>query len=492
MHRTYVLTVQTIVVSLATIQAVSAKPLTFHVTLDPAVQKTPFTGRVYVAVSKDRNREPRLNVNNWFNPPTIFATEVTDAQPGKPIIVRPSDMTFPVGTVSIEPGDYNMQAFARRSLDHPVPGQGAGDLYSEAVRGSFNVASPETPAFLLNRVVEAKPFKESDQIKLVEFESKSLSRFHKRRGTMRAAVVLPKGWTDDAKVRHPVLYWIPGFSGSHRTAHRVSGFHQMGENASAVMIVVPDPTCYYGHSVFADSQTNGPWGTALIEELIPEVEKRFHGALSGEHRYVAGISSGGWSSLWLQITYPDSFSGCWAHAPDPVDFRDFQQIDLYKSGSNMYTDPDGQRRPVARQGEKVMLWYDDFVRFEHAIGPGGQIQSFEGVFSKRQPNGKPESLFDRTSGNVDQNVAKSWEKYDIRLVLERNWQALKPKLAGKLHVYGGGKDSFYLEGAVARLEKSLTKLGSDADVRVIPEMGHGLYRESVEPMFNAIVEKFPR
>lgn len=178
--------------------------------------------------------------------------------------------------------------------------------------------------------------------------------------------------------------------------------------------------------------------------------------------------------------------------PDPVDFRDFQQINLYKKGSNMFTDSGGQRRPIARQGEKVMLWYDDFVRFEHALGPGGQIQSFEGVFSRRQPNGMPEPLFDRTTGAVHQAVAKSWEKYDIRLVLERNWKTLSPKLAGKLHVYGGGRDNFYLEGAVALLKESLAKLGSDADVRVIPEMGHGLYMDSVEPMFTEIVEKFRR
>lgn len=492
MNRLPALAIQTAVLALAAIQSVSAKPLAFQVTLDPAVQKTPYTGRVYVVVSKNRDREPRLSISNWFNPPIIFAREVVDVQPGETIVVRPSALTFPAGTSAIEPGEYNIQAIARRSLDHPVPGRGPGDLYSEARWETIDAAKSETRPFRLDRVVEARPFKESDQVKLVEIESESLSRFHKRRIIMRAAVVLPKGWTDDSKIRYPVLYWIPGFGGNHRSAHRMSSLQSVSANASAVMIVVPDPTCYYGHSVFADSQTNGPWGSALIKELIPEVEKRFHGALSGEHRYVAGVSSGGWSALWLQVTYPDSFNGCWAHAPDPVDFRDFQQIDLCRPGINMYTDSAGRRRPLARRGGQVMLWYEDFVRHEFALGPGGQIQSFEGVFSRRQPNGMPESLFDRTTGAVNQTVAKSWEKYDIRLVLERNWKTLSPKLAGKIHVYGGGKDTFYLEGAVALLKESLAKLGSDADVRVIPEMGHTLYRDSVEPMFNAIVEKFRR
>ena len=492
MNRIPALAIQTVVLALAAVQTVSAKPATFQVILDKAVQKTPFTGRVYVVVSKSSNPEPRLSISNWFHPPTVFAKEVEGVQPGETIVIRPSALTFPAGTRTIEPGEYNIQAIARRSLDHPVPGQGPGDVYSEARWENIDGANAVPKPFRLDRVVEARPFKESDQVKLVEIESKLLSRFHNRPVTMRAAVVLPKDWTNDSKVRYPVLYWGTGFGGGLRSAHMLAGFHNVSENAPSVMIVVPDATCHYGHSVFADSETNGPWGAALINELIPAVEKRFHGAQSGEHRYVAGVSSGGWSSLWLQITYPDSFAGCWAHTPDPVDFRDFQQIDLYKSGSNMFTDAAGKRRPVARQGRKVMLWYDDFIRFEHALGPGGQIQSFEGVFSKRQPNGMPELMFDRTTGNVNLAVSKSWEKYDIRLVLERNWKKLSPKLAGKLHVYGGGKDNFYLEGAVALLKKSLTKLGSDADVRVIPEMGHGLYRDSVGPMFNTIVENFRR
>jgi S-formylglutathione hydrolase FrmB len=81
-------------------------------------------------------------------------------------------------------------------------------------------------------------------------------------------------------------------------------------------------------------------------------------------------------------------------------------------------------------------------------------------------------LWDRQTGKIDADVAKSWERYDIRLVLERNWKELVPKLAGKLHVYMGAEDTFYLEGATALLKESLARLQSDAVVEIFPGHDH--------------------
>ncbi len=335
-----------------------------------------------------------------------------------------------------------------------------------------------------------RPFKETERAKLVEMVSPSLSRFHGREVRIRAGVVLPVGWKDDPSVRWPVVYDVPGFGGDHRFAIWFARGMPADHAVNKVMLVIPDPNCYRGHSVFADSDNNGPWGKALVEELIPRIEAKFHGARSGKHRYVTGVSSGGWSALWLQITYPDSFNGCWAHAPDPVDFRDFQRIDLYKPGINMYTDETGGRRPIARRNEKVLLYYDDFVHLEDVVGPGGQIHSFEACFSPKGSDGNPRPLFDHKTGRVDTKVARTWERYDIRLALERNWPTLAPKLAGKLHIFAGGKDSFYLDGAVRLLKQSLEKLGSDAEVVISPKMGHGRYRAADDPMYRTILDNF--
>jgi S-formylglutathione hydrolase FrmB len=187
---------------------------------------------------------------------------------------------------------------------------------------------------------------------------------------------------------------------------------------------------------------------------------------------LTGHSSGGWSSLWLQVTYPDFFGGVWSTAPDPVDFRDFQRIDIYKPGANMFTDDAGKPRPLARIDGKPVLFFKPFSDMEAVMGHGGQLGSFEAVFSPRGPDGKPKLLWDRKTGNIDPGTAKSWEKYDIRLVVENNWGALGPKLAGKLHVYTGGADTFYLDGAVALLKDALARLGSDAVVEIFPGRDH--------------------
>jgi pimeloyl-ACP methyl ester carboxylesterase len=186
-----------------------------------------------------------------------------------------------------------------------------------------------------------------------------------------------------------------------------------------------------------------------------------------------GHSSGGWSSLWLQVTYPDFFGGTWSTSPDPVDFRDFQRIDIYAAGENMFRDREGKPRPVARMGNVPALYYDRMSRMDDVVGWGSQLSSFEAVFSPLDRDGRPAKLWDRASGAIDRAVAKAWEAYDIRLVLERNWPALGPKLKGKLHVITGDLDTFYLEGAVKLLKESLAKLGSDAVVEIVPDRDHG-------------------
>ncbi len=181
----------------------------------------------------------------------------------------------------------------------------------------------------------------------------------------------------------------------------------------------------------------------------------------------------------MQVAYPDHFNGVWSTSPDPVDFRDFQGIDLTKPDANMFLDAHGGKRPVARRGGKPVLFYRFFSDMEEVMGHGGQLASFEAVFSPRGSDGWPRKLWDRTTGTIDPETAKAWERYDIRIVLENNWKALGPKLAGKLHVWTGAADTFYLEGAVMRLKESLTRLGSDAVVEIHPGRDHNLRDKAI-------------
>jgi hypothetical protein len=236
--------------------------------------------------------------------------------------------------------------------------------------------------------------------------------------------------------------------------------------------VTLDASCPLGHHVFADSANNGPVGTALVEEFIPTFDRQFRSIARPTARFLTGHSSGGWSSLWIQVTHPDFFGGTWSTAPDPVDFRDFQLINLYRESVNMYVDANEEQRPLAIVNGQVRLWYKGFADMEWTLGHGGQLHSFEAVFSPRGQDGKPLLLWDRKTGIVNTEVAKAWEKYDIRLILERNWKTLGPKLAGKLHVYVGDQDTFYLNGAVVLLKESLEKLGSNAVVEIHKGKNH--------------------
>lgn len=462
----------------------------FRVIFDEQVQKVPYTGRIYIVLARGQRGEPRRQMSNWFNPAQTIALDVAEVAPGETVEVAKTALAFPAPFESIAAGEYRVQAIARRSLDAPSPGTGPGDLYSAVSEIRFDPAAAGITELRLTEVVADRPFTQSEDTKLIEMRSRLLSEFHKREYTVRAAVKLPQTWDEDADRRWPSVVMIGGFGGSHHDINRLAPLAADGELRDCV-VIVPDASCGTGHSVFADSANNGPWGRMLIEELLPEVDRRFRtdGAAT---RHVTGISSGGWASLWLQVTYPEQFAACWSHVPDPVDFRDFQRIDLYTPGTNMYTDPDGNRRPLARNGGQTMLWYDDFCRMEHVLGRGGQISSFEAVFSPRSADGQPRALFDRSTGAVDPETAKAWEPYDIRLVIERGWigtdgaPGLRERLAGKLHVYAGEVDNFFLEGATRRLADALTALGSDAEVVIVEGMGHSFAPEGVEKMRSAL------
>jgi hypothetical protein len=349
-------------------------------------------------------------------------------------------------------------------------------------------------ALTIDQVYHERPFQETGQVKLVEIESRLLTAFHGRPTRLRAGVVLPASFQDHPEKRYPVVYEVPGFGGNHFMAFGRAG-QKITDVAGVEMLwVVLDPACRLGHHVFADSANNGPCGRALVEELIPAVETKYRGIGAPGARFVTGHSSGGWSSLWLQVSYPDFFGGVWSTAPDPVDFRDFQRIDLYRPGQNMFTDAEGKDRPIARRGKRPVLYYKPFSDMEVVMGHGGQLGSFEAVFSPRGPDGRPRRLWDRATGAVDPEVARCWERYDIRLVLERNWKTLGPKLAGKLHVYVGDEDTFYLEGAVVLLKEALKRLGSDAVVELFPGRHHGnlVDRKLRERIAREMAEQFRR
>lgn len=452
--------------------AQAPRPLEFHLTYDAKLCPEPFTGRVFVFLSRRPMNQPKPGPE-WFNTEPFFAVDVKDWKPGQTVVVNADASGFPVRLADLPRGSWYAQAVMDFDRGSPNIGNAEGNLYSKALHAELDPATSGPQRLHLDQVVPPRPFVESERVKLVEIESKLLSDFHSRPTKLRAAVVLPESFAAQPDRRYPVLFDIPGFGGRHYAAQSAVRRNPTRIADVEMLYVIPDPACRWGHSVFADSDNNGPWGKAFIEELVPAVEHRFRAIAQPTARFVTGYSSGGWSSLWVQITYPEFFGGVWSLAPDPVDFRDFQRVNIYEPNANIFYDPQGQPRPLARRHGMPILFYKAFSDMEQVMGHGGQLGSFEAVFSPRGPDGRPRQLWNRRTGRIDPDVAQAWKRYDIRLILEQNWHRLGSLLAGKLHVYMGAEDTFYLEGATRLLQEALRRLGSDAVVEIFPGKDHG-------------------
>lgn len=448
--------------------AADPKPLEFKLTFDKATLDAPFTGRVFV-MFRANSASPPAGMN-WFRPEPGLAKDVKNWKPGEPLSLDASSISYPAPLAELKPGKYYVSAVMDRDLGGIDFSASPGNVYSKAVQMELDPKATGSIELKLDQVYKAREFKETDSVKLVDIESKLLTKFHGKPTRMRAGVILPPSFAKEPERKYPFVYEITGFGGNHFAALGRAQRKPWDVAGTEMIWVVLDANCRLGHHVFADSANNGPVGTALVQELIPNIEKQYRGV---GVRFTTGHSSGGWSSLWLQVAYPDTFAGCWSTSPDPVDLRDFQKINVYEKGTNMFKDAEGARRPIARTGGKPSLFYQPFSDMEEYMGRGGQLGSFEAVFSPKGSDGKPRQLWDRKTGEISTEIAAAWEKYDIRLVLERNWKTLEPKLRGKIHVYMGEEDTFYLEGATRLLKKSLEDLKSDAVVELFPKKNHG-------------------
>lgn len=437
----------------------------FSVTYPKEAFAGTFSGKVVVYLSSGRG-EPRFGPN-WFNPSPMYSQQFKNVAPDAPMVLDESAVGFPGKLSALPAGTYTVQAVCDRNLGGRAIGSSPGNLYSTPQQITTEDGKEQTVKIVCDQVVAERKFQDTERTKEVKIESKLLSKFYGRPTFLRAAVALPEEYATQPERKFPIVYEVPGFGGRHFNLSGRNGSARTVRSGEPFLYVILDPDCQTGHSVFADSANNGPWGKALTTELIPAIEKQFRAIGTMPTRYVTGHSSGGWSSLWLQVTYPDVFGGCWSTSPDPVDFRDFQQIDLYSASSNMFTDSAGNPRPLARSGDRPTILYKRFSDMERPIR-GEQLGSFEAVFSPRGKNGEPRKLWDRDTGKIDPVTADAWRKYDIGLTLRTQWQTLEPKLRGKIHVYMGDKDTFYLDGAVRLLKQDMARLKSDAVIEIVP------------------------
>jgi enterochelin esterase-like enzyme len=471
-----------LLLSSACVAQQAAKPLRFAVTISSALGSAPVSGRLLVLLS---TRAPRLGYlepgfGSSVRDTWIAAREVDGVLPGQTVTVDARELAFPAPLSTAPPGDY--YAMAMLDVNHQAAYRffTAGDLRSKAVvLAGFHPGSAGRVRLTLNeRVPAKKPVPLPPGMESVDFTSSLLSSFYRRPIHMRAVVVLPPSYTDKSR-RFPTVYLIPGFGAKPEDLPGMFGeelLNEMSDRRSPEMIyVLLDESLPTGTHEFADSVNNGPWGTALVNELIPYLEAKYRMQAEPGGRFLTGHSSGGWATLWLQVTHPDFFGGTWSTSPDPVDFRSFTGPDIAdaKPGSNAYLKPDGSPWMLVRERGKEVESLRDYAQQERVLGDyGGQMSSFEWVFSPRGRDGRPEQLFDRVTGLIDTGVAHAWEEYDIARILRDNWPSLGPKLQGKIHIYVGDADSFHLDSSVALLDKELKELGAGAEVISVPGRNH--------------------
>lgn len=452
--------------------------LSFDVTLAPGVAAGPVSGRLLVLMTSDPNALDviRFGFAGLFGPPAYVAAEEVTLRPGQALRFDPDRNAFPAPLSAAPAGDYQVMALLDVDHSYAYAQMGPGDVHS-AVAALPRAGGLRRISLALSKIVQDDPPAEKETIRLVSLQSPALSEYWGRPIAIRAAVLLPDSYTKSPRRTFPAVFHIHGFGGDHREAWtygaRIADWMRDGTIPEMVHVYL-DASWPLGHHEFADSVNNGPWGRALVDEFIPHLEKKFRLGGKPADRFLTGHSSGGWSSLWLQVRHPDFFGGTWSTAPDPVDFRSFTGVNLQADPpENMYRRPGGRARNLIRLEGKDRMTIEEFSRLERVLGEyGGQMDSFDAVFSPRGTDGRPQPLYHRETGEINPAVAAAWKRYDIRRILEENWKDLGPRLRSKIRIFVGDEDNFHLEEAVFHLRDFFKRVGSDALVEIVPGRDH--------------------
>lgn len=422
----------------------------------------------------------------------VAARDVSGFGPARTVLLDASEMAFPRGFASVARGDWRVQLVLDRSGDYNYSGRGPGDIVSKSVTIHFPLTSP--PKIVLDHVVPpatgqfdttgmspggaAQVLASLPHLHEELVASKLLARFRGTPQTIPVWVLTPPGYDPRSPTTYPTVYVANGFGSTHKDDGQLLSriWKLMAEGAIPPMIwASPAFGTQTGTTEFADSVNNGPWGQALVEELIPTLEARYRMDARPSSRFLTGHSSGGWFALWTLVQHPALFGGSWPTAPDPVDFRSFLGVDLYEPGANLYR-VEGKARPLERDHDRVLTTIETEAQVETVLGhTGGQLQSFDWVFSPRRADGTPVPMFDRETGAVDPGVAAYWRNhYDIGHLIEAEWPRLRRNLDGKVHITVGTADSYYLDGSVRQLEAAFRKVGAHADFTYVPNATHGM------------------
>lgn len=467
-------------------------------------------GRLHIVLSPSDENEPRL-YSAW---PTkdvepLFSVDLKSIINGE-VISLEQFRGFPHAALKDLPsGVWYLQAvYDTNTLDSGI--NSPLNYYSSVQKLELTQGKPLAFAFTLNQQVPEDSLPENkDLLKFVKMKSDVLTEFWGSDMYLRAGVLLPATYFDKPLAKFPVFFDIGGY-GSRYT--RANGWYEsesfqeywQADDTPQMVIVFLDGEAPFGDSYQINSANNGPYGDATWQELLPYLTNNFNIDESAQGRFVSGCSTGGWVSLALQLYYPDTFNGTWSYSADGVDFRYFQLVNVYED-SNAYVNEHGQQRPSyrAKDGE-IIFSIQHEINMENTMGrtnrfvtSGGQWGGWNAVYSPQGKDGLPAAIWDPETGAIDSEVAKAWEKYDLRLYTQNNWAELGPKLKGKLHIWMGDMDNFYLNNAMYLYEdmlKERTEPTSDASFSWQRGVGHCDYdreemrQSTISQMYQRYIE----
>lgn len=463
--------------------------LRFEVGVDRQLSGSGLNGRLFVVLAEPSEENPRLQIGETgLDRPVVAATDVRDFNAGGTVRLDDRSAVFPLNRLTeVRPGQYAVQALLDTNIDLKSV-NAPGNLYTNVEKVTIAAGANPPIRLVLNAKVpdEALPSDEAF-IKFIKLRSELLSRFHGRTIYLRAGVILPRTFDANPAAKFPLRVHIGGYGSRFTRVQRMmapgSEFRKAweSEGAPSMILLHLDGDGPLGDPYQVNSENHGPYGDAITQELIPYVEARYRGIGEAYARVTDGGSTGGWVSLALKVFYPDFFNAVWSSCADGVDFRAFQLINIYED-TNAYVNKHGFERPSARDlNGDVRFTMRHEAHMENVMGlgdrwvmSGGQWGAWNATYGPRGADGRPVPLWDPRTGAIDRSVVEHWKKYDLRLVIENGWRTLGTKLRGKLNIWMGEADNYFLNNAMHMLGDFLEKADPPSQSRIVygPGKGH--------------------
>ncbi|GMN07530.1 hypothetical protein MTsPCn5_29190 [Croceitalea sp. MTPC5] len=493
-------------------EPVIKRSTTFNVSFSKDASSKTLDGRLLLMLATNDEKEPRFQINSGLTTQLIFGMDVESMKPGDEMVFDDTVFGFPYSSLAdVPPGDYYVQALLHTyetfdlATGHTVKlpmdnGEGQqwnrspGNLYSEPFKITINENGANDIAVSMDTMIPPIEEPEDTQwIKHIKIKSEKLSEFWGRDMYLGAHVLLPKGFEDHPEAKYPLMIFhghFPDNFGGFRTTppdpdtkpeysarFDVEGYNIIQQQEAHdfykrwnepdfprfLIVEIQHPTPYYDDSYAVNSASQGPYGDAITYELIPHIEKEFRGMGEGWSRFLYGGSTGGWEALAVQVKYPEEYNSCFAACPDPIDFRAYCLTNIYEDKNAYYYDSGHKQLEVPAHRDylgDITSTIKDENHLELVLGTksrsGQQWDIWEATYSPQNSEGYPERIWDKSTGDINAEVANYWkENFDLRHILERDWDKLGANLKGKIHIYCGDMDNYYLNNAVYLMEDFL-------------------------------------